>query len=122
MTVRAYSNFDFCPDDFADDAKDIAVANDALPKKITDAKSGAVSYFIITKCTIGFREASRLVQIANETSSVIRIVAGRSTGNASSILSVIKMGIKENTPIAVSIMHGDTTAAFNKCLAVFNGN
>ena len=116
MKVTAYKGF--CDDDFA------AASYPAHPnpsKIITDRKDGAVSYFRITKCKIGFREAARLVKIAEETGSIIRLVAGRATGNSSSVLSIIKMGIEENTPVAVRIMHGDTQGAFTACANVLDG-
>ena len=114
MTATAYKDFDFCETDF----NEMHPINRLGLKKRAD---GVVSYFAVTKCNLGFRECAHLVEAASETGSIIRLVAGRKTGNADSILSLIKMGIKEGTPVAISILRGDTKRAFEECMKAMEG-
>lgn len=114
MTATAYKNFDFCETDFGE----VVPVPSAKPQK----KNAAwVSYFRITKCRLGFRECARLVRIAEENDALIRLVAGRSTGTTSSILSLVKMGIGADTPVAVSISGGNAGRVFEECMKVLDG-
>ena len=116
---------DFSPVDSEATANDFVPAeNSPLTADRNAAKgNGAVSYFTVTKQTIGFREASRLVSIAENSGSVIKLVAGRTVGTTKSILSIIKMGIKANTSVGLFVVGNgnDTKAVFAECLRVFSG-
>ena len=112
--------------DFVSIADDVG-ANDFDDTDVSSKKKasgvGAVSYFTITKCNIGFREASQLVAIAEANGSVIKLVSGKTVGTTKSILSIIKMGVKADASVGFFIVggNGDAKAVFAECREVLSG-
>ena len=108
---------DFVPVADVGEVKNTAAAGAGFPSR-------GHTYFAVTKCVIGFREASRLVKIAEENACVIKLVAGNAIGTTNSILSIIKMGIKADTSLGLGIVAldgGNATNAFAECHKVLSG-
>ena len=90
---------------------------------------GGYTYFTVTKCNLGFREAARLVQIAADSGSRIKLVAGAKVGTSDSVLSFIKMGVTAGSSVGISIVadEGNTLDAqsakcvFAECRAALVG-
>ena len=125
--VYAFDEYDAAA--FANDF----VHDDNLGEKETTAKidapvsAGGYTYFTVTKCNIGFREATQLVKIAAETGSTIKLVAGSKVGTTASVLSLIKMVIPAGASVGICIAcnkgKGDVFAKyiFSECRRVFLG-
>ena len=86
-----------------------------------NAATGAVVMRRDIKCMLGFRESARLVAIAKKTGCVIRLAAGKRSGSTDSMLSLIRMGLREGTSVVLSIQGEDSRAAFHECVKVLDG-
>lgn len=73
------------------------------------------------KCTLGFREAARLVSIAQETGTAIHLVAGKRSASAESMLSLLALGLKEGSSVVLTVKGENTRPAFEKSVDVLDG-
>lgn len=57
----------------------------------------------IINCIVGFRECAMLINIANKTNTRIELHANGKVGSTDSIISLVQLGIKENSGVVFSI-------------------
>ena len=81
-----------------------------------------VSFLRVTQKVIGFRECSKLIQIANETDTIIKLISGKKQGTTESILSLVTLGLSAGTSIVLEIdgrsEFADKHTAFHSALEV----
>ena len=86
------------------------------------AKYGAVvSFILVAKGVLGLRECSHLVQIANETGCLIRLISGKKSGSTMSILSLANLGIAKGKSLVLSIHGARNEEAFREAIRVISG-
>ncbi len=86
------------------------------------AKYGAVvSFIMVAKGVLGLRECSHLVQIANDTGCLIRLISGKKSGSTKSILSLANLGIQKGKSLVLSIHGARNEEAFREAVKVING-
>ena len=73
------------------------------------------------KCTLGFREASRLMQISLDTGAKIRLTVGKKYASAESMLSLLALGLKEGASVVLTVRGGDMKNAFEQSVDVLDG-
>lgn len=82
---------------------------------------GIVSFLLVTGIVIGFRECARLVEIAENTGCDVRLAAGRHSGSAGSIFSLVHMGLTAGQSVLLTIKGENREEAFREIRKVLNG-
>ena len=86
------------------------------------AKYGAVvSFIMVAKGILGFRECMHIVKIAEDTGCLIRIISGKKSGSTKSILSLANLEILPGKSLVLSIHGAKNEAAFHEVVKVING-
>jgi len=80
-----------------------------------------VSFLLVAKTTVGFRESAGLVAAAKHTGCVIRLAAGKNSGSSESIFSLARMGITAGTSVVLTIEGEAREAAFHEVQKILNG-
>lgn len=83
--------------------------------------SGIVSFILVAKNTLGFRECARLVKIANDTNCKIEIASGKKSGTTDSILSMVNLGITADKSLVLTIKGKHNEDAFHEAVKIING-
>ena len=73
-----------------------------------------VSFLLVAKNTIGFRESAKLVEIAQQTGCKIRLAAGKRSGSSESILSIASMMLAPGTSLVLTIEGDRAREAFHE--------
>ena len=85
-------------------------------------KYGAiVSFMLVAKGVLAFRECAHIVQIAEETGCLVRIVSGKKVGTTKSILSLVNLEIIPGKTLVLSIHGARNEDAFHEIIKVING-
>ena len=86
------------------------------------AKYGAVvSFMLVAKGILGFRECAHIVRIAEETGTLIRIISGKKIGTTKSILSLVNLEIAPGRSLVLSIHGARNQEAFHEVSKVIAG-
>ncbi len=80
-----------------------------------------VSFLLVTKTVLGFRESARLVEIARETGCTIRLAAGKRSGSSESLYSFVHMGLGAGNSVVLNIEGEAREEAFHAVQKVLNG-
>ena len=80
-----------------------------------------VSFLLVAKATLGFRESARLVEIAKETGCMLRLAAGKRSGSSESIYSFVHMGLIAGQSVVLTIEGEAREEAFHEVQKVLNG-
>lgn len=95
---------------------------DVVKKEEDLSKYGAVvSFIMVAKGILGFRECAHIVQIAEDTGCLIRIFSGKKTGSTKSILSLANLEIVPGKSLVLSIHGARNEDAFHEVAKVING-
>lgn len=84
-------------------------------------KAAEVSFIMVSKGILGFRESARLVKIANETNCTITVASGKKLGTTNSILSMVNLGILPGKSLVLNIKGERNDEAFRMAAKVING-
>ena len=95
-----------------------AVAN-IEPK--TQATHDEVSFILVSKGIIGFRESARLIKIAEDTDCTITIASGKKLGTTKSILSMVNLEIMPGKSLVLNIKGERNEEAFREASKVISG-
>lgn len=82
--------------------------------------NGIVSFILVSKNTIGFRESAQIVKIAEETGCRIEIASGKKSGASDSILSLVNLGIVKDKSLVLTIKGDNNADAFHKVSEVIS--
>ena len=86
------------------------------------AKYGAVvSFIMVAKGVLAFRECAHIVRVAEETGCLIRLISGKKIGSTLSILSLVNLGIVPNKSLVLSIHGARNEEAFREVVKIING-
>lgn len=64
--------------------------------------------------TVGFRECAKVINIAEETGTLITLNIGTKSGNSKSIVSLMSLGLMPNMSIVFTLNGGDQVTAYHK--------
>lgn len=91
-------------------------------REIKPETENMVSFLRVTQKVIGFRECSKLVQIARDTDTIIKLISEKKQGTTESILSLVTLGLAAGTSIVLEIdgksETSDKHTAFHSALEV----
>ncbi len=85
-------------------------------------KFGAVvSFILVAKGILGFRECAHIVKIAEDTGCFVRLISGKKVGTTDSILSLVNLEIMPGKSLVLSIHGARNEEAFHEIVKVING-
>jgi len=104
---------------------DVAAIDRAILEKVEAKRAANRPQSVIApktlKCTLGFREASRLMRIASETGATIHLVSGKRSASAESMLALLALGLKEGSSVVLTVKGENTRTAFEESVDVLDG-
>ena len=80
-----------------------------------------VSFILVSKGIIGFRESAHLVKVAQTTDCTITIASGKKIGTTNSILSLVNLGIMPGKSLVLNIKGVRNDEAFREASKVIGG-
>ena len=89
----------------------------ALAKKAVEKIPAVVSFILVSKIKLCFRECAAIVKIAEETGCLVEIAAGTSE----SILSLVNLAINVDKSLVLTIHGENNREAFNRISKIING-
>ena len=85
-------------------------------------KYGAVvSFIMVAKGVLAFRECAHIVKIAEETGCLVRLISGKKVGSSNSILSLVNLEIAPGKSLVLSIHGARNQEAFKEIAKVIAG-
>ena len=87
----------------------------------TAPRNKEVSFIMVSKGVLGFRESAHLVKTAEETGCSISIASGKKFGTTESILSLINLGITAGKSLVLNIKGERNEEAFREVSKIIGG-
>ena len=83
--------------------------------------SSVVSFILVSKIVLCFRECAKIIKIAEETGCLVEIASGEKSGDSSSILSLVNLGIGIDKSLVLTIKGERNVEAFHRVSKVIYG-
>ena len=83
--------------------------------------TGVVSFMLISKVKLCFRECAKIVKIAEDTNCLIEVASGTKSGNTESILSLVNLGIGIDKSLVLTIKGERNEEAFHGVSKIIAG-
>ena len=80
-----------------------------------------VSFIMVAKGVIGFRESAHIVKVAEDTECAISIASGKKFGMSKSILSLVNLGITSGKSLVLNIKGERNEEAFREVNKIIAG-
>ena len=80
-----------------------------------------VSFIMIAKGVLGFRESAHIVKVAEDTGCTISIASGKKYGTNDSILSLVNLGITAGKSLVLNIKGERNEEAFREVSKIIAG-
>ena len=80
-----------------------------------------VSFILVSKGILGFRESAHLIKVAKETGCTITIASGKKIGTTDSILSMVNLGIMPGKSLVLNIKGARNEEAFREVSKIIGG-
>ena len=93
---------------------------DANSKELEKYGAG-VSFILVSKGILAFRECAHIVRIAEETGCLVRLISGKKVGSSKSILSLVNLEIMPGKSLVLSIHGARNKEAFKEISKVIAG-
>ena len=93
----------------------------AQVKVQTAPRANEVSFIMVSKGVLGFRESAHIIKIAEETSCSISIASGKKFGTTASILSLVNLGITAGKSLVLNIKGERNEEAFREVSKILGG-
>lgn len=84
--------------------------------------TGTVSFILVAKNTLGFRECAAIVKIAKDTGCTVKIASGQKSGTSDSILSMVGLGIVADKSLVLTINGDRKEDAFHEISKIISGD
>ena len=84
--------------------------------------AGKVSFILVAKNTLGFRESAAIVKVAQDTNCTVEIASGKKSGSSKSILSLVNLGITADKSLVLTIKGDRREDAFRVISKIINGD
>ena len=84
--------------------------------------AGMISFILVAKVTLGFRECAEIVKIARDTDCTVEIASGTKSGNSESILSLVSLEISADKSLVMTVKGERNEEAFKRISKVLSGN
>ena len=93
----------------------------SLAEKVAEKIPAVVSFIMVSKIKLCFRECANIVKVAEDTGCLIEIASGNKSGNSESILSLVNLAINVDKSLVLTIHGENNREAFNKVSKIING-
>lgn len=93
----------------------------ATTAKVNEAARAEVSFIMVAKGVLGFRESAHLVKVAEATNCKISIASGKNLGSTESILSLVNLGISSGKSLVLNIKGERNEEAFREVSKIIAG-
>ena len=80
-----------------------------------------VSFIMVAKGVIGFRESAHIVKVAEDTDTAISIASGKKFGTSKSILSLVNLGLMAGKSLVLNIKGERNEEAFREVSKIIAG-
>ena len=80
-----------------------------------------VSFILVSKGIIGFRESAHLIKVAQDTGCTMTIASGKKIGTTDSILSMVNLGIMPGKSLVLNIKGERNDEAFREASKIISG-
>ena len=80
-----------------------------------------VSFIMVSKGVLGFRESAHIIKVAEETGCAISIASGKKFGTNKSILSLVNLGIMSGKSLVLNIKGERNEDAFREISKIIGG-
>jgi len=80
-----------------------------------------VSFIMVAKGVLGFRESAHIVKVAEETNCTISIASGKNFATNKSILSLVNLGITSGKSLVLNIKGARNEEAFREISKIIGG-
>ena len=87
----------------------------------TAARAKEVSFIMVAKGVLGFRESAHIVKVAEDTNCSISIASGKKFGSNKSILSLVNLGIMNGKSLVLNIKGARNEEAFREVSKIIGG-
>lgn len=105
-----------------EEGRSLAKKADKTTKKTdTLEKAAAVSFILVSKIKLCFRECAAIVKAAEETGCLIEIAAGTKSGTSDSILSLVNLAVTADKSLVLTIHGENNHEAFNRVSKILSG-
>ena len=101
--------------------KKIDNINVDLSSKELEKYGAVVSFIMVAKGVLAFRECAHIVRIAEETGCLVRLISGKKVGSTKSILSLVDLEIMPGKSLVLSIHGARNQEAFHEISKVIAG-
>lgn len=85
------------------------------------AHAAVVSFIMVAKVALAFRECAEIIKIAHETDCTIEIASGTKSGNSESMLSLVGMEISADKSLVVTVKGERNTEALRRISKIISG-
>ena len=86
------------------------------------ANGGVVSFILVSKAKLCFRECAKIVKIAEDTNCLVKIASGTKSGTSESILSLVNLEIVADKSLVLTIEGERNEEAFRGISKIISGN
>ena len=106
---------------YAYKAKKVTKHNHKATPVVETTPRKEVSFIMVAKGVIGFRESAHIVKVAEETNCSISIASGKKFGTDKSILSLVNLGISAGKSLVLNIKGERNEDAFREISKIIAG-
>ena len=89
--------------------------------EVTATRAKEVSFIMVAKGVIGFRESAHIIKVAEDTGCSISIASGKKYGTNKSILSLVNLGIANGKSLVLNIKGERNEEAFREISKIIGG-
>ena len=89
--------------------------------EVPATRAKEVSFIMVAKGVLGFRESAHIIKIAEDTDCSISIASGKKYGTSKSILSLINLNIMSGKSLVLNIKGERNEEAFREVAKVIGG-
>lgn len=93
----------------------------SLSEVAVENRPAVVSFILVAKNKLCFRECAQIVKIAEDTGCVVEIASGTKSGDTSSILSLVNLGIVPDKSLVLTIRGENNKDAFARISKIISG-
>ena len=95
--------------------------NKSENENLHKVSAGSMSFILVARVTLGFRECAKIVKIAHDTGCKVEIVSGNKSGTSESILSLCTLEISADKSLVLSIKGERNADAFKEISKIISG-
>ena len=90
-------------------------------EKAAEKIPAVVSFILVSKIKLCFRECAAIVKVAEDTGCLIEIASGTKSGTSDSILSLVNLAVTADKSLVLTIHGENNHEAFNRISKIISG-